>query len=68
MAGEKNAIEGINELNLTQIVGHVLKSNYENLISEYEGTDKKFTDPEFPPNGSSIGGRWVNHNNWKRIS
>ena len=44
MAGEKNAIEGINELNLTQIVGHVLKSNYENLISEYERTDKKFTE------------------------
>ena len=28
----------------------------------------KYTDPDFPPTGKSIGGRWAYHNNWKRIS
>ncbi len=45
-----------------------MKSNYEKLINQYEGTNMKYTDPDFPPTGKSIGGKWANHNNWKRIS
>ena len=28
---------------------YVHKSNYEKLVEQYSGTNKKWTDPDFPP-------------------
>jgi hypothetical protein len=33
----------------------VLKSDYVGLVPEHEETGQKFTDPEFPPDQTSIG-------------
>lgn len=67
-ANGQNGEENLPQINLTKVVRHILKSNYEKLLNEYEGTDIKFIDTDFPAVGTSIGGRWIDHNNWRRIS
>ena len=47
----------------------VEKSQYAELAAKYKGTEKQWTDPEFPPEDRSIGViENVNTPRWKRIS
>jgi hypothetical protein len=41
--------------NSNAVIKKVLKSNYNELIKEHTETGQKFTDPEFPPDKSSLG-------------
>ncbi len=46
----------------------ILKSDYERLIEEYSHTDKKWTDPDFPPEQKSFGlGRQSEKVVWQRV-
>jgi hypothetical protein len=48
----------------------IKKSNYEGLLAEYSGTDKLYSDPDFPPNEASLGSldaTLLKSLTWKRI-
>jgi calpain-15 len=50
------------------VVKKILKSNYSELIKEHNESGQKWTDPEFPPDQSSIGQvDDVGKVTWKRI-
>ncbi len=45
-----------------------MKSNYQKLIDEYAKSNKKWTDPDFPPNQKSFGvGKDAEKVVWRRV-
>lgn len=47
----------------------IQKSEYDELMKDMKGTDKKWTDPHFPPSEHSLGTiENVDTSQWKRIS
>ncbi len=45
------------------------RSEYDELFKDYKGTQKKWVDPNFPPDESSLGQiPNVNSSQWKRLS
>jgi len=63
----QNLVDGNSSNN--QVIKKILKSNYNELIQEHKVSGQKFTDPDFPPDQTSLGnvedlkGTTV----WKRI-
>ena len=51
------------------IIKKVFKSNYNDLIKKHKDSSKdgKWTDPDFPPEQSSIGDEDMPRASWKRI-
>jgi hypothetical protein len=48
----------------------IKKSNYDQLIAEYRGTDKLYSDPDFLPNQQSLGkldAKLLSTLEWKRL-
>lgn len=48
----------------------IKKSNYDQLVNEYRGTDKLYSDPDFLPNRNSLGNldaNLLNSLEWKRL-
>ena len=50
------------------VVKKILKSNYQNLVDQHAQSNKKWTDPDFPPEQRSFGlGRQTEKVVWQRI-
>lgn len=67
-----NSLSDIQEKDRNNAAVQILKidtSDYDDIIKEFKGTNKKWTDIEFPPNEDSLGDiNGVNGSQWKRIS
>lgn len=68
-------ISSLNDVNKNELkdpsiqILRIEKSQYDDLIKDYNGTDKQWTDPHFPPSEESLGKiENVDTGRWMRIS
>lgn len=55
--------------NSGQVVKKILKSDYQDLVEEFNGTDRLFSDPDFLPTDQYLGKKFARGTiKWKRIS
>lgn len=53
--GTDGNLKDLIQQNRTSVIKKILKSNYSELVKKYKQNGGKWTDPDFPPDQTSIG-------------